>query len=303
MDLNAGKSFLGRVVASVPEGRPLLVAIARILSLELAEWKIRFDVESRLRGDVLDLLLEGRWDDERQVVTRAGLAGLDLTRGYVPAMFLFDVSALSEARGVLALRAFERELQRACGEPPVAVAFLRPDGILLFCDPLARRGPLLPALSQAYGALRRLAGDLPTGVGVGPTCTHLGEYSRAYRQTKMAADLAVRMSLSRPLEANRLGAFRLLLALDDETPCRAFVADTLGPLLGQDTDLYGSELVRTLEAYHASGERLRQAADALFIHANTLKYRLSRIEALTGRLLDNPADRLDPTWRYTRCAC
>ena len=55
----------------------------------------------------------------------------------------------------------------------------------------------------------------------------------------------------------------------------------------------GGDLIRTLEAYHVSGERLRPAARLLFVHVNTLKYRLARIEALTGRKLHNPVDRFN----------
>jgi sugar diacid utilization regulator/putative methionine-R-sulfoxide reductase with GAF domain len=294
LDLRAGDSFLGRVVAAVPdERRGLLAAAARIIALELSKWKVRFDVETRLRGDVLDLLLQGQSSDERQVGVRAGLAGLDLTRTYVPVMFTFDVAALSASRGALSLRSFERELKRAFGEPPSAIGFLRLEGLLMLVDPAARRTGLPDAAGQALQALRLLAGDLATGAGVGPACARLADYGAAYRQAWMAAQLGMRLRSSQPVEAARLGPFRLLLALDDDAPLRTFVADTLGPLLQTESDLYGAELVRTLEAYHASGERLRQAAEALFIHANTLKYRLARIETLTGRSLSSPSDRLD----------
>jgi purine catabolism regulator len=268
-------------------------AAARVIALELSKWKVRFDVETRLHGDLLELLLQGSWQDERQVAVRAGLAGLDLTRGYVPVMFAFDVAELAKNRGALALRAFERELRRTFGDPPAGVAFVRPDGILLLADPSGRRAGTPESAAQVLDALRRLAGDLPAAAGIGPLSARMADYGAAHRQACVAAQLGLRLRSPRPIDAARLGAFRLLLALDDEAPLRTFVADTLGPLLLQESDLYGADLVRTLEAYHASGERLRVAAEMLYVHANTLKYRLARIERLTGRSLDSPSDRID----------
>lgn len=293
-DLCAGGSFLGRLIAGPStQDSAFLSAAARIVALELAKWKTRFDVENRVRGDVLDMLVGGAWTDDGQVITRAGLAGIDLSRTYAPVMFAFVTTDLTATRGALALRAFQRVLYRSCGEPPVSVAFVRPEGILLLADPGARRGGLERAVAQALGELRRLSDGVAVGAGIGPACTQPAQYGAAYRQALMAAGLSQRVRSEQPIAAARLGAFRLLLALDDERPLREFVEDVLGPLLRQDTDVYGAELVKTLEAFHASGEALRPAAAALFIHVNTLKYRLARIQSLTGRELADPTGRLD----------
>jgi len=208
-------------------------------------------------------------------------------------MFIIETAALAERRGALALRSFERTVRRLCGEPPHSVLFFRPDGILVLMDAGERRIGSITAVAQVLAELRTLAGDLPTAAGIGSACGKLTQYGTSVRQANMAARLGLRMHAALPVEAARLGAFRLLLALEDEAPMREFVDDNLGPLLQQDTEGYGPELVRTLEAFYASGERLRPAADALFVHVNTLKYRLSRVETLTSRDLSNPSDRFD----------
>jgi DNA-binding PucR family transcriptional regulator len=51
--------------------------------------------------------------------------------------------------------------------------------------------------------------------------------------------------------------------------------------------------VTTLRAFLASGGRWRRTADGLHVHPNTLRHRLERVEALTGRALDRTADRVD----------
>jgi DNA-binding PucR family transcriptional regulator len=49
-----------------------------------------------------------------------------------------------------------------------------------------------------------------------------------------------------------------------------------------------SDLVRTLRAYFASGANASEAADRLFLHRNSMLYRLERIQKLTGLDLKDP---------------
>ena len=43
-----------------------------------------------------------------------------------------------------------------------------------------------------------------------------------------------------------------------------------------------SDLVRTLKTYFAAGANASEAADRLFLHRNSMLYRLERIQKLTG---------------------
>jgi DNA-binding PucR family transcriptional regulator len=43
-----------------------------------------------------------------------------------------------------------------------------------------------------------------------------------------------------------------------------------------------SDLVRTLRTYFAAGTNASEAADRLFLHRNSMLYRLERIQKLTG---------------------
>jgi purine catabolism regulator len=44
----------------------------------------------------------------------------------------------------------------------------------------------------------------------------------------------------------------------------------------------GSDLVKTLKTYFATGTNASEAADQLFLHRNSMIYRLERIQSLTG---------------------
>ena len=63
--------------------------------------------------------------------------------------------------------------------------------------------------------------------------------------------------------------------------------DLVDPLVRHDRER-GSDLVRTLRVYFASGTNASEAADKLFLHRNSMLYRLARIEKITGADLKNP---------------
>src|SRR4028118_684198 len=67
--------------------------------------------------------------------------------------------------------------------------------------------------------------------------------------------------------------------------------EILEPLLMHDQERR-SDLVRTLQVYFASGANASEAADRLFLHRNSMLYRLARIEKLTGLNLKDPHARL-----------
>ena len=54
-----------------------------------------------------------------------------------------------------------------------------------------------------------------------------------------------------------------------------FVLKTLGELKEEDLDL--------LRTYYACNMSLQETADRLFLHKNTLQYRLNRIRKITGK--------------------
>jgi purine catabolism regulator len=89
-----------------------------------------------------------------------------------------------------------------------------------------------------------------------------------------------------------LGSFQLLLSLQDEEALRLFCDSILGPIASSE-GRYGGELIRSLQAFIEENGQWERAAKRLDCHRHTLRYRMRRIEALTGRSLQNARDRID----------
>lgn len=83
---------------------------------------------------------------------------------------------------------------------------------------------------------------------------------------------------------------RTFRASEGRADIRRQLERVLAPLLVYDART-GSDLARTLRAYVEGGGNLTATADRLFLHRNSVAYRLQRIEELAG---------IDPRDRATR---
>jgi purine catabolism regulator len=89
-----------------------------------------------------------------------------------------------------------------------------------------------------------------------------------------------------------LGSIELLLSLGDERGVELYCESLLGPLRAHD-GRNGGALVESLRAYIEANGRWAEAAAALGVHRHTLRYRIRKVERLTGRSPADARDRLE----------
>ncbi|MFC4031082.1 PucR family transcriptional regulator [Streptomyces polygonati] len=159
-------------------------------------------------------------------------------------------------------------------------------------------GPLPLAAGRLLEALR------------GPMSRGLGEDGRLTVGLSAAvhAPEALRGALEEARHARRVAAARpgrvcvagheelashvLLLPFVPDDVRRAFTARLLDPLRAYDRR-HRAELIATLEAFLECDGSWTRCATRLHLHVNTLRYRVGRIEQLTGRDLARLEDKLD----------
>ncbi|ROR74131.1 PucR family transcriptional regulator [Bogoriella caseilytica] len=132
------------------------------------------------------------------------------------------------------------------------------------------------------GDLRQAARDsiLPR-LGAGPVVfgPDAGQISEAARSARAAlagiAAVAAWPTAPRPVDAGDLLPERALAG--DPLARRSLVEELYQPLLAA-----GGPLVETLDEYLGQGRSLEGAARALYVHPNTVRYRLRRIGQLVG---------------------
>jgi purine catabolism regulator len=125
-----------------------------------------------------------------------------------------------------------------------------------------------------------------------PTATHA--LRMAFHEARCALEAVRLLGGSAPEVASYadLGAFQLLLSLQDDDALSSYCRSVLDPI-EQGEGEYGDELVRSLDVFIEHNGHWEKAANALFCHRHTLRYRIRRIEQLTGRDFSSARDRIE----------
>lgn len=257
--------------------RAAVAHAATAAALAIVRARTAHEVEARMRGEFLQSLLGGEASAE-ELVRRGRALTYDLARpSRVAVIAAVDESADTTER---LYRETVRWARRAPGRFFVA-----------------KRGSELTVLgpdeeaweAELHDALAHTVGRALVGVGA------VAAVPDAYRQSFLDARRCVRAlrALGRDgvLSMDGDGLAQLLLRSTDTDRLISFVERFVGPLRDNDRRRR-SELVATLELVFEHTWNLHAAARAAHVHVSTLRYRLSRVETITGIDLRVPDDRL-----------
>ncbi len=270
-----------------------------IVALELLRSRVAGDTERRLAGDVLAAVVSGE------------LAGADLMRRLEPFGLGEQISSIViERPGNGRGSAVPIEMALAAALRDDAVPGLVASTGSLTCA-LVRDMEEEDLFAMAERVAERVSGELSSNlsVGIGRPVPG-GEARRSFHEARCALE-ALSLGLSSAGEDSDgarsdgasaadvrigtykdLGSFQLLLSLQDDEALRLFCDSILGPI-EQSEGHYGGELMRSLEAFIEENGQWERAARRLYCHRHTLRYRIRRVEELTGRNLGSARDRIE----------
>ena len=266
----AGSQRVGAVV--VRAGQELAEADVRIIeraamvtALLLLQRRSVAETEQRVRGELLNDLLDGLHTDSGSLRDRATRLGANLDLPHVVAVL---AGAQPREPGLLQaaihLAATRRGL--ACTHDGMAVLML--PGAAPSETVRAVRDELSLATRQQVTAGAAQASP-------GPAAVHA-----AYLQARRCLDALHALGrCGEGATAEELGFVGLLLSERKDVP--GFIHATIGRLIDYD-ERKRTDLVQTAAAYFAAGGNLTRAKQALHIHVNTVTQRVERITSLLG---------------------
>ncbi|GAB3983339.1 PucR family transcriptional regulator ligand-binding domain-containing protein [Plantactinospora veratri] len=190
--------------------------------------------------------------------------------------------------------AVTEELARSTALPAVVTGAGRPGTVLAVLA--GGRTELAEVCEAVRGTVAGLVPGLGAGrlaVGMSGPVTDPGGLPGAVEQAEHA--LATALADPGPgtvVSAGDLASHLLLLSGVPAEARRAFRDGVLGPVLAYDR-AHDADLLRTLDEFLACSGSWSRAAERLHLHVNTLRYRIGRIEQLTGRDLSRFPDRVD----------
>lgn len=266
---------------------------ATVTALEILKGQAVLEAENRIRGDFLEDMLSGNFPSGEALERRAQRLGYEPGQAFALIVtridFFHDEGAFPTHQETLLDLVRPFFFHR--GYRPIAK--VRGETVVVFWQLPATKDP--PKIQTILFALKDAAKEALSGltlsIGSGGFYLGLSKVPQAYQEASSA--LAINRALGRQDELaiyQELGVYRLLLSADADAQA-AFYQETLAPLVtrgirGQDA------LLLSLETFLNFQGNIKQAAEQLGIHRQTLRYRLQKIEDLTGLKLSRPEDRL-----------
>jgi purine catabolism regulator len=281
---------------------------ASVCAIEMAKEHAVVEAENRTRGELVDSLLANDPVGEEALTERAQSLGFDLNQPTVAVVFGYERGPRGEGTGTSERGTVGILREEIAAREPQALLKTRDTSVVAFLPlgpgeidelPLERRanqnGTGLERVRRRVDgirqhALRRLRGSL--AVGIGRPGRGVAGVRKSYREAEQALSISQRLlGGNRTTSFDELRVYRLLLPLVGTGELRSFSEEVLGRLVEYDAK-HSGELVKTLEVFFASDGNLQRAADTLYLHRNTLAYRLERIEEIAHVDLRDPDDRL-----------
>jgi len=247
-----------------------------VVALELMRRRVMRDTERRLAGDILADAVSGE------------LGGHDLQARLRP--FGVDGQAAVLVFKLDGPEGAEARLERLMSEVGVGALVATREGMLCAVvdggtvDPLALASRIRAALAREHGDVRVATSRVSATTAL----------RTAYHEARYALEVATFTNGRAPEVASwrDLGAFQLLLSVQDDEALRLYCDSVLGPIQEGEGE-YGGELLKSLEAFLEQNGQWEKAARELFCHRHTLRYRIRRVEQLTGRDLSTARDRIE----------
>lgn len=137
--------------------------------------------------------------------------------------------------------------------------------------------------------IERVQGELGTrlSAGVGNSVAYLDEVKRSRNEASAAIRAASATNMpGRVFFYKDQGIYTLISHVDDTRVLDEYVEAQLGKLLRYD-ELNAGSLCETLENYLSHGCNAKRTAEAMFIHRNTLNYRMKKINELLNCELED----------------
>lgn len=271
----------------------ILEHTATIAALEMAQDRVRFETEVRLKGDFVDDVISGGAGLGGSLSRRGAFLGCDLSRG--AAIILLGVD---EFDGLIVRKGLDQEeidrrievvfthcSRYVSSAEPSSLTSLKSGHVVVFvCGHAAHDAGFLKRTTAALQELGRSVADLSVSAGISTFAADVSRMDRGYREALVA--LKVARKLHGPgsmLHFADVGTFRILLDIWERDPeeIRALYEETIGPVDRYDV-ANGTQLTLTLSVFFNNNENLTQTAGELYAHRHTIRYRLEKIAEITG---------------------
>lgn len=274
---------------------------ATVVALQLVREEAVREARHSYKRDFLEDLIAGAVTDPEMALARGKAIGLRLDEPYY--IMVADIDGFTavltkmQQQYELLARQIKSDLLRLVEQAAAtwkrrAMVVGRSDSVVIVLP--AGKNPLSGRIRQQLAALaediqervRRRWPDLTLTIGVSRLGNNLSDFSGHYNHVRDMIRMVRRLyGRGRVVFWDDMEIYGLLASVG--RPLEQFYQGILGAVDRPDVK-NRQELLETLEVYLECQGNIVEAAERLYIHRNTLRYRLERLKELLGRGWDNP---------------
>lgn len=140
---------------------------------------------------------------------------------------------------------------------------------------------------EIYNKVQIKIKKIEISIGIGSEWNKIENFKNSVEEARKAIKvISIDENKNKFCNYEQIGIYKLLFEIDKKDKMKKIYTHILGDLIDYDNK-NSTKLVQTLEIYIDKNCNLVQASDALFIHKNTLKYRIKRMENILNCDLRN----------------
>ncbi len=281
--------------------RIILHHVVTVTALELVKKKAVAETEKRLAGDFFDELIASDLYEE-EIARRLAFFGLDPKVPHLIVLVDIDGAESTEARGEreeAAAQDIKERLHWAVDEfmarrEALFISASRSDSVVILMQPGKGDGDEVIGLAgQLQQAISQLLPEISVSVGIGRPHRSLIDLRQSFYEASYAIKIRKLKGGDGVIASfDDLGSYGLLLGLQDTLSLEVFYDSVLGRLQEYD-EQNSSDLVKSLACFLEANGHWGDAAEKLYVHRHTLRYRMKRVEEITGRDLNQSQDRME----------
>ncbi len=276
--------------------RIILHNVVTVTALELVKKKAVAETEKRLAGDFFDELIASDLYEE-EIARRLAFFGLDPQAPHL--IILVDVDGAADGEGGAVPPDVKERLHWAVDEfmarrDVLFISASHGDTVVILVQPGKNEARAVIAMAaELQASIDQLLPEISVSVGIGRPHRQLVDLRQSYYEASYA--IKIRKLKGEPgviASFDDLGSYGLLLGLQDTLSLEVFYDSVLGKLQEYD-EQNTSDLVKSLAFFLEANGHWGDAAEKLYVHRHTLRYRMKRVEEITGRDLDLSQDRME----------
>lgn len=243
-------------------GLPVLKLPYEISFDEVIKTIMNSIIEKRYRNELIEDILRGKAASLPRVLATGQSYGWNLEGSFIPVVVQGNISITPPSDGIK--------------------VDLYDNTLYLF--PLSNQEEVKRRTAEIIMMFRT---DQTVRIGIGRAIENILELPKGFAQARQAINISRQAKWPQNIVCyDNLGVYRVLYSGADNTEKQLFINEFLGPIINE------SELITTLRIYFENQGNQRSTAKAMNVHYNTISYRITRVEQLTGQNLSNSDDAL-----------